>query len=90
MNLFNILRLRIIRLDPSFLDLVNTPGTNILFSVIFALATMCFILSNTTTFFNSYFCKYGNTHSEFDFRVSDRSSFSPFEVFPYKILKIFP
>ena len=38
-------------LEPSFLDLVNTPDTNVLSSVTFALATMFFPLSNATSVF---------------------------------------
>ena len=69
-------------MDPSFLDLVNTPDTNVLFSVTFALATMFFPLSNATSFFTISFssCESGNANLELDFGVSIRSSFSPFSI----------
>ena len=82
------MRLRITRLDPSFLDQVNTPGTKILFSVTFALATMFLPLSNATSFFaiNSSSCESGNGSLELDFGVSIRSSFSPFSIISRIIL----
>ena len=81
-NLCNILRLRIIRLEPSFFDLLYTPDTNVLFSVIFALTTMFFPLSNATAFFTVNSCSYEseNANLELDFGVSIRSSFSPFSI----------
>ena len=84
------MRLRIIRLDPSFLDLVNTPDTNVLFSVTFALATMFFPLSNATSFFTISFssCESGNANLELDFGVSVRSSFSPFSIISRIILSL--
>ena len=90
MNLFNLLRLRIIRLDPSFLDLVNTPNTNVLFSLTFALATMFLPSSNATSFFTINFssCENGNASSELDFGVSIRSSFSPFPLISRIILPL--
>ena len=94
------MRLRIIRLDPSFLDLVNTPDTNILFSVSFAFATIFFLLSNTTSFFTiftinntSFFYKFllrasRNANLELDFGVSIRFSFSPFSITSTIILSL--
>ena len=80
----------IIRLDSSFLDLVNTPDTNVLFSVTFALATMFFPLSNATSFFTINFssCESGNANLELDFGVSIRSSFSPFSIISRIILSL--
>ena len=65
-------------MDPSFLDLVNTPDTNVLFPVTFASATMFFPLSNATSAFtiNYASCESGNAKLELDFGVSVRSSFS--------------
>ena len=87
-NLCNILRLRIIRLEPSFFDLLYTPDTNVLFSVIFALTTMFFPLSNATAFFtvNSSSYESENANLELDFGVSIRSSFSPFSIISRIIL----
>lgn len=61
-NSLNLLRMRIIRFDPSFLDLVNTPDTNLLFSVTFAVATIFYPLSNATSLIaiNSSSCESGN------------------------------
>ena len=79
-----------IRLDPSFLDLVNTPDTNVLFSVTFVMATMFFLLSNAASFFtiNSSSCQSGNANLELDFGVSIWSSFSPFSVISRIILSL--
>ena len=72
--------LRIICLESPFMDLVNTPDTNVLFSVTFALATMLFPFNDATSFFttNSSSCKSGNANLELDVGVSVRSSFSSF------------
>ena len=88
MNLFNPLTFRIIHLDPSFLDLVNTPDTNVLFSVTFASATMFFPFSNATSVFiiNYSSCESGNAKLELDFGVSIRSSFSLCSVISRVIL----
>ena len=77
-------------MDLSFLDLVNTPDTNVLFSVTFALATMFFPLSNATSFFTISFssCESGNANLELDFGVSIRSSFSPFSIISRIILSL--
>ena len=77
-------------MDPSFLDLVNTPDTNVLFSVTFALATMFFPLSNATSFFTINFssCESGNANFELEFGVSIRSSFSPFSMISRIILSL--
>ena len=87
-NLCNILRLRIIRLEPSFFHLLYTPDTNVLFSVIFALTTMFFPLSIATAFFtvNSSSYESENANLELDFGVSIRSSFSPFFIISRIIL----
>ena len=77
-----------IRLDPSCLDLVNTPDTNVLFSVAFALATMFFPLSNAISFFTINSCESGNTNLELDCGVSIRSSFSPFSIISRIILSL--
>ena len=84
------MRLRIIHLNPSFLDLANTPDKNVLFSVTFALATMFFPLSNATSFFTISFssCESGNANLELDFGVSIRSSFSPFSIISRIILSL--
>ena len=76
--------------DPSFLDLVNTPDTNVLFSVTFAWATMFFLLSNATSFFTINFssCKSGNANLELDFGVSVKHSFSQFSIISRIILSL--
>ena len=77
-------------MDPSLLDLMNTPDTNVLFSVTFALGTMFFLSSNATSFFTINFssCESGNANLELDFRVSIRSSFSLFSIISRIILSL--
>ena len=77
-------------MELSFLDLVKTPGTNVLFSVTFALATMFFPLSNATTFFTINFslCESGNANLELDFGVSITPIFSPFSITSRIILSL--
>ena len=91
-NLLNLFRLRIIRLDPSFLDLINNPDTNVLFSVTFALGTMFLLLSNAISFYkiNSSSCEIGNANLELDFGVPARSSFGPFSIISRIILSLAP
>ena len=95
------MRLRIIRLDPSFLDLVNTPDTNILFSVSFAFATIFFFswvilllfLQFLQLIILPFFYKFllrasRNANLELDFGVSIRFSFSPFSITSTIILSL--
>ena len=84
------MRLRIIRLEPSFLGLVNTPDTNILFSVIFALKTIFFPLINASSFFTitSSSCESGNENLELDVGESIMSSSSPFSIISRIILSL--
>ena len=70
--------------------MVNTSDTNVLFSVTFALATMFFLLSSTTSFFtiNSSSCESGQANLELDFGVSIRSTFTPFSIISKIILSL--
>ena len=84
------MRLRIVRMDPSFLDLVNAPDRNVLFSVTFALANIFLPLSNATSVFTINFssCESRNANLELDFGVAIRPSFSPFSIISRTILSL--
>ena len=66
---------------PSFLDLVNTLDTNVLFSVTFAL-TISFLTIGSSS------CESGNANLELDLEESIRSSFSPYSITSRIILSL--
>ena len=77
-------------MDPSFLDLVNAPDRNVLFSVTFALANIFLPLSNATSVFTINFssCESRNANLELDFGVAIRPSFNPFSIISRTILSL--
>ena len=77
--------MRIIRWNPSILDLVNASDTNVLFSVTFVLATMFFPWVVILPFLQLLPL---HANLELDFGVSIRSSFSPFSIISRIILSL--
>ena len=66
---------------PSFLDLVNTLDTNVLFSVTFALTISFLTISSSS-------CESGNANLELDLGESIKSSFSPYSITSRIILSL--